>query len=347
MTVVFRADAGLEIGAGHVMRCAALAEDLRDAGHDILFVCRRMEGDLIEHLRTVRHFDVIALPADTVTVEGDATETVSALGAHALRYAPRWIVVDHYQLDARWERAVRTMCPSLLVIDDLANRPHDCRALLDQNDLSPVGRYSALVPGSCVQLLGPRFALIRREIREARHADRDRGEPVRRLLVFFAGADATDETAKALTAIRTFTRFAIDVVVSRMYGHVSSLRTVLAAFPTARLFVEPTDLPAILAQADLCVGGGGSTTWERCYLGVPSIVVAVAVNQLAAATQAARSGAVVLLGNAGEVESEAIRSAVARLVDDGDLRRRMAQNAMQLVDGHGAARVIDVMAAAA
>lgn len=161
---VFRTDASLDIGTGHVMRCLALAQALRARGATCQFVCRDSPGNLITMVRE-RGFTVAPLPQSAGGDAGscdsdwmrDAEQTVAALRGHTAQ----WMIVDHYALDARWERVVRPVCRQLMVIDDLANRPHECEILLDQNLHSQAEpRYRALTPASCKHLLGPVHALL-------------------------------------------------------------------------------------------------------------------------------------------------------------------------------------------
>ncbi len=181
MKIVFRVDASLQIGSGHIMRCLTLADELVRRGADIIFVCRERLGNLI-NLIEAKRYQVIRLPqaqveyiATTddlyhaewlgVSWEQDASDTIAVLGDEK----PEWLVIDHYAIDRRWEQKLRPHVGKIMVIDDLADRPHDCDLILDQNLYQEMDkRYVNNVPESCQKLFGPKFALLRPEFAAAR-----------------------------------------------------------------------------------------------------------------------------------------------------------------------------------
>jgi len=177
--IVFRTDAALQIGTGHVMRCLTLAEALAERGAHCRFVCREHSGNLMELIRD-RGFDAIGLPVESGRLATEASSD-EPIGAHATWLGADWavdaeqacaalgdmdadwLIVDHYALDVRWERSLRSRCRRLMVIDDLADRIHDCDLLLDQNLGREPRDYAGLVPDCSAILVGPRFALLRPE----------------------------------------------------------------------------------------------------------------------------------------------------------------------------------------
>ena len=171
MRVAIRTDASVDIGSGHVMRCLALADALRAGGEDIAFVCSETEGNLCDLIRQ-NDFGVFRLPPQgdlRAHWQQDAERTSDVLDtiwAHT-----DWLLVDHYQLDARWENALRATGVKIMAIDDIADRPHDCDLLLDQNFCRNMdGRYDGLLPQHANRLLGPNYALLRQEFSQARAA---------------------------------------------------------------------------------------------------------------------------------------------------------------------------------
>ena len=224
-TLVIRVDSSTRIGSGHLMRCRTLAEELKERGADVHFVCRRHSGNLNELLRDT--FSVYELPSPSIDThnvadddyaawlgiiqEEDAADTIATLQG----WRPDWLVVDHYSLDKRWETALRPYVRRIMVIDDLANRTHDCDLLLDQNFyLGMENRYNNLVPSHCQLLLGPKYALLRPEFRKARKTLRIRDGKVQRIFVFFGGTDPTNETTKVIQALKTLElEFIVDVVL--------------------------------------------------------------------------------------------------------------------------------------
>lgn len=350
MLVVFRVDASRVIGTGHVMRCLTLADSLRSRGVNCVFVTREHGGHLGGLIRG-RGFEVIVLPlAPAVALapdgyghwlgggwEADADATVAALSARR----PDWMIVDHYAIDERWERRVRPHCHSLAVIDDLADRDHDCDLLLDQN-AGAEERYAGRVNDSCHLMLGPRYALLQPQYAELHAHPRKRGTEIRRVLVYFGGADAKDVTGMAVDALLALDRpdIAVDVVVEPTHPRARSLAERVAGHANFTVHGRlPTLAPLILA-ADLAIGAGGATTWDRCCLGLPTLVITIADNQTAAAAELHRQGLVRWLGHHSHVNSEALREELRRVLGE-EITDTWSKRCSELVDGRGASRVVD------
>jgi UDP-2,4-diacetamido-2,4,6-trideoxy-beta-L-altropyranose hydrolase len=339
MQIAIRADASTSIGMGHIVRCMALAEQLRAGGAQIVFVCQSGPGSAGGWLADAG-YRVLELPAAGGAIDwhADAEGTRCALAGLELD----WLIVDHYQLDARWENSLRRTGARIMVIDDLADRPHWCDLLLDQNLYQDGAvRYDARVPTHCKRLLGPRYALLRPQFLLARQRQRARDGKVGRVLLAFGGSDPGNETAKALQAISLLERrdLLVDVVVGRANPHRLELEQLCSAMPGVAFHCQVDDMAQLMLEADLCIGAGGSTTWERCCLGVASLIVAVADNQVEAARTLADQGYLQYLGLAERVGAQDIAHATAQLVADPGRLQAMAQRGMQLVDGNGAARV--------
>jgi len=354
LNVIFRADASRLSGSGHVMRCLTLAEQLRGRGARVGFVCREHPGHLID-LIEAKGYPVTRLPcppggraraagevAHAAWLEAswnqDAADTIAALqGAR-----PSWLIVDHYALDHHWEQELRPCVEQIMVIDDLADRRHDCDLLLDQN-LSPAleTRYDGLVGARCQKLLGPKYALLRPEFAEARKTLGERSGTLRRVLVFFGGVDQDNETERALLALTGIPerRFEIDVVVGSgnpLKGHIEAVCAKLAG---VRFHCQVDNMAQLMAAADLAVGAGGSTTWERCALGLPALVTALAENQRELAQEGARQGLFFYLGEASRVAPDALSSGLRFALASPETLRFYAANCLKAVDGRGADRV--------
>lgn len=322
MNIVFRTDASEQIGSGHVMRCLTLAKRYRRAGHRVSFVMRALPGNLIAYAQE-EGFSVAVLPQQTspqplagylnwltVTQEQDAQETAAYLRQMG---AVDRLVIDHYALDAVWESRCRPFVHEIMVIDDLANRRHDCDILLDQNFCGNAAqRYEGLVPADCRLLLGPSHALLRDEFYEAKPRWRDGS--LHNILVFYGGSDRTDETSKALRALRRMNLYDVEVHVVVGMGNPQKDRVqrLCAALPNARYHCQIGSMAALMNAADLSLGAGGTTTWERLALGLPSIVTAVADNQVGICENCARAGLIDYLGRAEEVrEDDLVRAVTA------------------------------------
>jgi UDP-2,4-diacetamido-2,4,6-trideoxy-beta-L-altropyranose hydrolase len=323
-------DASLEIGTGHVMRCMTLADELRRRGATATFLCREQPGHLIELIRS-RGFETEAIAHE------DASQVV--------RLQPDWVVVDQYGLDSAWEKAVRPATRKILAIDDLADRDHDCDLLLDQNLYDGVEqRYASKLPAHCRQLIGPHYALLRPEFADARaRFSRRAAKPVSRLLISFGGIDATNETARVLKALADTPALFLDVVIGLANPNREEIEELTSRRPGMTLHIGTDRMAALMTDADAFVGAGGSTTWERFCLGLPSLVIAVADNQVATAQHLSKLGAIDYIGRNADLTPARLRAALSRFLADHEGRARMTELGMKLVDGLGAQRVAQAM----
>jgi UDP-2,4-diacetamido-2,4,6-trideoxy-beta-L-altropyranose hydrolase len=344
MRIVFRADASVEIGSGHVVRCASLAQRLREAGHEVSFLCRMLPGNLVdmlekEELRVYR----LDAGAREWTEERDARLCRSAIGTSH----HDWLIVDHYSLGARWERAMAACAARILAIDDLG-REHRCDLLVDQNYPNPThDRYRHRVPTDCECLLGPRYALLRPDFAGWRAASLARPrERVARALVFMGGSDPLDETSVALRGVAMMgRRAAVDVVIGAANPHRDAIAAACATLTDATLHVQTHEMAALMARADCALGAPGTATWERCALGLPAIVTILAENQAATGTAVDAAGAHRLLGRHGRVSAADYAEALGSL--DAAALHGMSGAAAAICDGAGAARVAALLEASA
>lgn len=335
MKVLFRADASVEIGSGHLMRCLTLADQLRSEGAEVAFICRDLPGGMFDYLRT-RDYRFAKLPAaeaDKVSQQTDATETIEA-ARQMFPGGVDWLVVDHYRLDAAWERLLRPHTKRLMVIDDLANRPHDCDLLLDQNYYRDMERrYEGLVPAQCVTLLGPEYVLLRPEFAEARQRLRARDGTVRRILVFFGGSDPTNQTRKVLDAIKLIDNpdISADVVVGTGNPHRDEIESLCHGMPGMQYHCQVSNMAELILGADIGIGAGGAAMWERCYLGLPTMTVVFADNQVRTTEDVAGLGAIEYLGRSDRLAPEDYARAVAKLLGDTDRVRQIAEAALKVL----------------
>lgn len=333
MNIVIRVDSSVAMGSGHLMRCLTLASQLRARDCSVSFICRDLSGS-VSHLAAGQGFRVYHLPsaesnstdmpdtpahADGMEVgwRANAMETLQIL--RTAEQPIDWLVVDHYALDACWESLMRPLVKRIMVIDDIADRPHDCDLLLDQNLYQNMEtRYDGLVPTYCKKLLGPAFALLRPEFTEAKKYLRKRDGNVKRILIFFGGSDASKETAKALDAIMALNRpdIAVDVVVGGANPQREQIRQQCATMPNAAFYCQVENMAELMAHADLAIGAGGSTSWERCFLGLPTITISVANNQITTTEELARQGATIYLGNSRNIARETLTTTLSEVIKD-------------------------------
>ncbi|WP_181259243.1 UDP-2,4-diacetamido-2,4,6-trideoxy-beta-L-altropyranose hydrolase [Pseudoduganella armeniaca] len=353
--VVIRADAAPAIGTGHVMRCLTLADRLRAMGAVVRFICRAHGGHLRD-LIAARGFAVELLPAPDAAFAAaghagwlgasqaqDAADTLALLGSSP---RPDWLVVDHYGIDQEWQRLLRPAARHILVIDDLADRVHDCDVLVDQN-LAPAGaaRYDGLVPAHCARLCGPRYALLREEFAEARATLAARDGTVRRLFVFLGGADQHNDTGSVLSALAGIDDIETDVVIGGANPHHEALARQCAALPGVRLHRQVDNVAALMARADLAIGAGGGAMWERCSVGLPALVLALADNQRPGCAALAEIGGTLYLGASGPDSGARLAAALQVARTSPWLLRHMSETGLALVDGQGADRVARRLAA--
>lgn len=358
MRIAFRVDASAWIGSGHVVRCLTLADALRSRGAESFFICRDFPGHLGGWIAERGH-TVLKLPvrdvgncetprchADWLGADQnrDAAETLQALaGEERLD----WLVVDHYGIDKRWEDRLVARVGAVAVIDDLADRPHTCDLLLDQNLYCNLNdRYGGLLPAGCRTLLGPKFALLRPEFAKARERMQGhRDGRVKRILVFFGGYDASNETEKALKALAAprFAEIAVDVVVGAGNPYRDRIEKQCRDLPGARFFCQVTNMAELMAGADLSLGAGGATSWERFSVGLPSLIVAVADNQERLSSDLGTLGLAVYLGRSEQVDTSLLEEELEGMLDNPERLLAMQEATLRIVDGLGAERAVEVM----
>lgn len=328
------------------MRCLALADALKRQGAQVSFVCRDLLDDS-SRIISNHGFQVLRLRGDRrrtrlsskISQEKDAQATLTLLQSSKAD----WLVIDNYALDITWESKLRPLAGKILVVDDLADRVHDCDILLDQNFYrKPETRYDGLIPSHCTRLFGPRYALLRDEFRvKFRREKALNSNGVERVLITFGNADLENMTGKALQAVEALKQphIVTDVIVGSSNPHKESIERFCAARPWAVFHFQPADLAELMSKADIAIGAGGTTSWERCCMGLPSIVFILAENQRRVVEELAESKYVLSMGTPDKSSMKKITIALKALIDDPGLRREMLIKSIKLVDGKGADRV--------
>ena len=337
MNIAVRADASRYIGYGHIMRCITLSEELRRRGADVSFICRDDEGSLIDFIEQ-NGFKVYRLPSE-ITPEEDAQLTSRLLARRPRR--TDYLIVDHYGLDVSWERNVRPYAERFMVIDDFVDREHICDILLNQNYGVDASVYDGITPRECRKLSGSRYVLLRDQFRAARKVIPRRNGNVKKIFIFFGGADNANETSKAIEAAQLLDRRDLSFIIlaGGSNPHWQNIESLCGVLSNSVFYRQIYDLAPLMADADLAVGAGGSNTWERCCLGLPSIVTILAENQRVFIERLAREGIVVNMGWFEDVMPSTMAGAIERLVADKETLRDMSKRSMEIVDGEGAKRV--------
>lgn len=359
--VVFRTDASLEMGTGHVMRCLTLANALREEEYECYFICREHPGNLIEFIRSQRHHAYpLACPAASVNNgsegEGAALAHAAWLGTSQLEDAaacqailkkikPQWLVVDHYALDSFWEQALKPHYERLMVIDDLADRSHQCDLLLDQTFGRQAEDYAPWVPAVCKVLCGAHYALLRPEFAELRpySLQRRRSAELKHILVTMGGVDRDNATGLILEALDMTNLPAgcqITVVMGGTAPWLDNVRQHAAtiSYPTI-VIAAVSDMARLMADSDLAIGAAGATSWERCCLGLPTVMVVLADNQRQVAHGLVLAGAVDLISSTDQITAKLPKVLQALIQSENGLAA-MSRAAAQVTNGLGARAVI-------
>lgn len=355
--MVFRADASLEIGTGHIMRCLTLAEGLRDKGANCRFISREHLGNM-NALIHEKGFEVHSLPVDHSYQKCKKTETPSGAPDHyddwlgtdwktdaqqvisSIQREPiDWIIVDHYGIDARWESILNPHSNKFMVIDDLANRRHDCDLLLDQNLGRFAENYLSLVPQKCEILVGPQFALLRNEFAEIRKNGfvQKSSSRLLNLLIMMGGVDLPNSSGQVLQTLLSCDLpedLKITVVVSSKSPWVEDIREQANQMPwVTKVLVDEMNLSSIMFESDLAIGAAGSSAWERCCVGLPTLLVVLAENQTFAAKALVDSGCNQLIGGFKDIDKN-LGSTLEIMKEPINLLRSH-EIALSITDGNG------------
>jgi len=351
VSVCFRVDSSIVIGTGHVMRCLTFANQLKEKGAQTHFICRDFQGNLSDLIRQ-QGYKLTLLPVAKSERQIDKNHVMptryeSWLGADwnedakdaiesLIKEKSTWLIVDHYAIDAKWERKVKDATSvKIMDIDGQANRAHDCDILLDQTySAEGASRWKHLLPQSCRLFVGPQYALIRPEFVIARKKIHKRDGIVKRILITFGGIDQPNMTSQAIDAVlaSNLLGIEIDVLISAANPHREILAKLCKKNANLTLHVQSSNIAELMSKADLAIGGGGTMMLERCMLGLPTLVIAIAENQIEPARQLAKLGAAIYLGNADEMNIKTILTdKVNELINNKNNLRKIENNCFQLM----------------
>lgn len=357
MHIAFRTDASLQIGNGHVMRCLALADALRRRGARCTFICRPHVGHLLDLICHHGHavvglahadnsFAIPAYPKHALWLgtdwARDAEQTQQALGSQIVD----WLVTDHYALDQRWQKALRSHSRRIMAIDDLADRPHDSDLLLDQNLGRQAKDYEGLINRHTQTLIGPTYALLRPEFSKWRKYSLQRrtNHHLKNLLITMGGVDQRNVTCQVLDALISNEipgDLCINVVMGSTAPWLAKVQDKASTMPlSTNVIAGVNNMAQLMAESDLCIGAAGSTSWERCCLGLPAIQLVLAANQqeINTALESARS----IITVDQKLLKEALPSLIAKLMRDNVLNQ-LSKNAANVCDGLGTTRTVQRM----
>lgn len=353
MKVAFRTDASIEIGTGHVMRCLTLAQELRDQGAQCSFVMRDLPANFLDFVQA-NGFEISRLPKPDgltptsppahaawagVNWEVDAQQTSELLQGRSIS----WLVMDHYAFDHRWQSVVSPYVDRLMVIDDLADRPHQCDLLLDQNLGRAKADYQGFLPAKAELLVGPQYALLRKEfaIHRAASLSRRSSGTLGSLLISMGGVDKDNVTGKCLEALSSEDAPLFEKITVILGQNAPYLDDVITLAEGSRHQIQVlsgvSDIAALMSDHDVAIGAAGATAWERCCMGLPTLLFVIAENQVQGANALENVGAVKLMCSPEQMVQEL--KWLASMQSGDSLMLNMSRSAAKLVDGYGANKV--------
>lgn len=351
MWVLIRADATNQIGIGHIMRTLTLALELKRLSCEVTFICNTLPDHLAAKIESTG-CELIRLSNsvdDTIDTEAFDAAAVLHWLASVGRSFPDWVIVDHYKLSAEWEARFTQRGIRVMVIDDLASRPHICELLLDQTLNCTADDYHDLVPMGCLLALGSKFALLRPEFHETRNkslVSRER-RGFSKVLISLGGTDPNNVTAvvlESLLKLKSSINFEIDVILGASSAYKCQVGALVDDFDgKAKLHIGVENMAKYMLQSDVAIGAAGSTSWERCCLGLPSLTLVLADNQLRIDKALQDCGASISLGDYKAPAFEKTLLRALNVVSCDQTRSEMSSSASQLIDGLGTNRVASLI----
>lgn len=334
MKVVFRADASKEIGGGHVMRSLVLAKELIKRGHECTF------------LATEKSFDLVPLDVANVNkIEISESEFDNTDHIEKLNQDIDIFLIDSYRLSTYYEQKARTVSKLVATIEDIPSKQHNVDVLIDPTFERQSSEYNGLVPSICRLLLGVKYAPLREEFADLRKSLDDRKRDAKkkqRILVSLGLTDSHNDTLKILQGLAPLTDYIeTTVVIGKNSDHKSSIEAFKNDNAGFTLLENVENMAQLMIEADIAIGAGGSTCWERCCLKLPSIIVVQEDNQKDIAERLANLGAVIGLGRSVELSPEKIESTVLKVIGNPDLRKSMSEKGSEICDGLGTKRIVD------
>jgi len=339
MQIVFRVDSSIKMGVGHVMRCLTLADELDSQNHQITFICRNLTGNQIVLIKQ-KKYKVITIPivrnftTDNIyldwlgaTQEYDAEQTISVLPKNV-----DLLIVDSYALDEVWHQRLRKFTEKIIVIDDLADRSFDCDTLINQNLGAQIKNYKGKVPNDCKLLLGCDYALLRSEfqnLREAALKKRKNTTEVKNILISLGGIDAQNRTYDILKEIPD--NLHIVVILGGGSPYNEMIKKYTKNKENIKVVVDANNISELMFNADISIGAGGSTSWERCCLGLPTLLYVMAENQRKIAENLEQIGAVKIVSN--------LKVDLQNILNNFSIWQVMSERAQTVCDGIGVKRI--------
>ncbi len=333
--IFFRVDSSFGVGFGHLNRCLILAEIFKKRKMKLHFICKNLKGNVTNEIK-LRGYNLHFIKNLKNSNYQDYLNTRKILESFEDEIC--YLLIDNYHWDEKYEKKLRFLVEKIIVIDDLANRKHDCDLLIDQNLYSNFeDRYNKLVPKNCQKLLGPRYVLLRKEfLRSKRKA---KINSIKKIFVSFGGQDVSNETVRVLSAIKKskLNYQKINFLVNKSNNNLRNLKKISKNMKGVVISTEEKKLSKLIQNSDLSIGAGGSMTWERAYLGIPSIVLILSKNQFEIANTMEKKGCIYNMGWSKNLKISDYQKIFDRLRINE--LNSMSQKNRKIVDGKGISRI--------
>lgn len=342
-----RVDAGRQIGDGHFLRCLTLANNFKKNFKEIIFVSNQLPKHFFKVIK-INNFEICKIHGYShiqeqvlekelkrELIQKDLIQTRKIIEKY--KKSSNVLLIDHYGLDYVWEKNIRKSVEKIIVIDDLANRKHDCDILIDQNFYKNMEkRYTKLIPKHCKQFLGPKFALLRPEFFSARK-NLKRKNQLKKILISFGGSDPSNETYKALSSLNNLEKkYRIDVIVGSNNPNKKQIMKLCSKISFCDFYEQVENISKYMKKADLAIGGGGTSTWERCCLGLPTIITSISKDQKKIAEELSKIECAINLGTSMKTTKSDYVNALNK-VNLKELEK-ISKKCLVLVDGQGVKR---------
>ena len=350
MKVLIRADSSIDIGSGHIMRCLTLAVELKKKGAEVSFISRPHKGNL-NFLILQKGFDVIELKNKNMNYKNwlgtsetqDCSQSINLIKDN---FIPDWLIIDHYFIGSTWEKKISPYVKKIMVIDDQADRFHECDLLLDHNCFKNFSlRYSNLVSSKCTKLLGPEYALLRPEFYQSRKLIENKKFKINNLFVFFGGSDPEGLTLKTLKSLfdDKLSHLKVDVVIGKTNTNSKKIINLAKHRPHTHVYVQVDNISKLMLKADLAIGSGGVNALERMCLGLPSVAISFAKNQEIILKDLSENNLIDYLGLSTKIKKESISNKIIDLIKNPQKMIQQKENIKNIVKGDGAKKVCELL----
>ena len=341
--IVIRVDSGNIIGFGHAMRCLTIANEMKKNDYDVYVISNRERNNLsqlfLKNGHKIIHIKTKKIGLKKINEIYDLEQTKKIL--KKINKKIDLLLVDNYSLGFRWEKSLRQLVSKIIVVDDLNNRKHDCDLIIDQGlHINMKNAYTNLVPKKCKILLGPKYAILRPEFGIIRQKLKKSNREINKIMISFGGSDPNGDTMKALNGINKIQKriFGIDVIIGKSNREYRKIKKMCENMKKTRYFYNTTRVAAIMSKSDVAIGSGGSTTWERCCLGIPAIVSIASKDQSEATKILDSKKCIINLGESKRVKELDYMEKINGITYNK--LNKMRKNCMKIVDGNGTSRVI-------